>query len=271
MVDGEFTGPSFTRHAVVSWALVVFMKHHVMQPGQETPLFSRDGDLLPPAYVYSRVAAELCVRMHPPKGTAVAPETWRSFWGDPKQAKLLAWVQGDGEPPGAVVSQRAGMQRVNNFLERMSAVFDLRFMAKPSSTDLGRLQHCLAAWGPRNHFILHHNTRCQLTQRVLMQQTVVPYCNLRQMLDANLKRLRLPATPTHFPLEDCRRQIANHVFMCNLAIHERLRKHQLMQHYQQFFPMFTQQQHRPQRQHQHRAPQAAPPGALGQAAFFTPQ
>lgn len=215
MVDGEFTGPSFVTHSVVAWALVVFIEVQNYRLGT----------------TYTKVVAEMCVRMTPAPDTVMDPATCHGFWQSPKNARLLKWVQQD------TVSQATGTQQINDFLHQMSARFDLRFISKPGSIDVPRLQYCLDVFCKKKpSYRIHHSSTCLLTMRTVVQTLLAAYGNgeLDRLLAENRKRHGADMAPSHFPLDDCRTQIMDYICMRNVLKHEYQQRFNLMRHFNSF-------------------------------------
>lgn len=185
MVDGEFGGPHWTRHPVLAWSLVVFVKGaplcHVHQTSS--------------AWLSSLVKGHVTVRMKARAGSAMDRATVTAFWD--KHPLLYRWVTQE------TVTWDAGMATIHKFLVHWSDRFSLRFVSKPASIDLGRLQHGLALSG--SPFILHHTSVCLTTQ--LFMARVLASSDLMSLLNYARERCGQAPTPSHNPLEDCLGQI----------------------------------------------------------------
>lgn len=192
MVDGEFDGPDYTRNSVRVWALIVFIKTWQCGPmGHE---------------MVTRELGSICVRMKPAPDTAPSPATTAGFWARPENAELATWVEQDN------MSQEEGAAKIHAFLTHYATMYDLRFISKPAGTDIGRLKYCLSAFGPEDAFVPHHHSICLLAQLHIVSTLLRPYGPhvFEGMLQHRRRIMNLPpVVPNHFPLVDCRIQIAD--------------------------------------------------------------
>lgn len=215
MVDGEFTGPNFSTHAVVAWGLVLFTLHESLQPAPRA--------WLPPVKYARHVELDsLVVRMNPDPQHMMDPATWHNFWAVPGCAPLLHWVKQN------CVSQVEGATIINNFLCKYAKHYTLRFIAKPAGTDIARLRYCLSTYGPiHGSFVPHHNSICVLSLMHVVRRLMTPFG--RHTFKNILRQARMAAgmgnMPSHFPVEDCRMQIVDYITcmnMLHIAVSERL-------------------------------------------------
>lgn len=206
MVDGEFTGPSFRDHAVVAWGLLVFTLHTALYPGPQP--------WMPPVrHTTATEVASLTVRMAPEPTDAMDPTTWSQFWNKPAQGKLLHWVQQQ------CVSQRDGAAQINAFLANHEAQYSLRFISKPAGLDIARLRYCLETYGPEEGmYVPHHTSLCILSYMHIARQLMAPFGSraFHDLLAEGRTAHGASGTVTHFPLDDCRGQLADYITCVNI-------------------------------------------------------
>ncbi len=180
MVDGEFSGPHFRKHAVLAWSLVAFRKALTV------------GDAVVPE-------GSITVHMSMPRGASMDPATQRDFF-DRNPGLLEGLRKGALEPADA-------MARVAAFLSRFSRV---QFVSKPASIDIGRLAHMLSTYGPAGCPLPDHTSVCLKTQLHMLQSvTGMAYDAFHSMLRGERVKQGVKAEPSHHPLDDCMCQISD--------------------------------------------------------------
>ena len=204
MVDGEFTGPMFQKHAVLSWSVVLFHVPNIH--------FDRFGNAHRPSHVLDLVIDATCIRMFPPNDAVMDEDTFKHFWSLKANEKLVQWLSGDNSVytpmkkewvAPDVMTPSQGARHLAEFLRRHSMVYDIRFVAKPASIDIPRLQFFLHSHA-QDDVRFHHSSACLLSMLRTMGNMLPTFT---EHLRNNRLRYHRSETPSHFPLEDCLDQI----------------------------------------------------------------
>ena len=114
------------------------------------------------------------------------------------------------------MTQQQGAARIQQFLKQFQQKYQLRFISKPAGVDIARLRYCLETFGPRPTFPIHHTSYCVLTlqhaAQVLMGNEYNHHIRMTRMLYG------VAAHTSHFPIDDCRAQIADVVACENMLL-----------------------------------------------------
>lgn len=189
MVDFELSGSDFEKNSPLSLAVVAF------QP-------SRRADTT----VESCILEEKQWHIQMIEGTVMDENTKKNFWD--VHEGLLEKMQEGARPIREVMAQVASL------LERLSASYDLTFVAKPSHIDLGWLQYLLCKYAPDSAVRVSHRSECLVT-KLKNVQAAYHYAptEFESLLKSNRARNKLPTEPPHIPLLDCKLQIADYLYI----------------------------------------------------------
>lgn len=200
MVDGEFTGPHYTRNSIIALSLVAFVK----APTVEKACAAVEDGIL-------------TVHMKPAKGSVMDAVTKRDFFDADENKGLLEALAKDA------VSQEEGAALVARFLHRLAAGGRrLHFVAKPSSIDIGRLTHFLCTAGPPDVILPDFTAICLKTQLHAVQALLgLGWSAFAGILREERLRQGVPAAPTHHPIDDCLTQVSDFLWVDRLLTEKR--------------------------------------------------
>jgi len=199
MIDGEFTGPHFITNGTLAWALVAFTK----------PSPDRMQKGLP--HIASLEIDSLCVRFKQGADVETDPET-KLWWAQPANQKLLEWTRRD------TVSPKKGMALISKWCHALASKYRLTFVAKPTGIDVGRFSSDMSRFGGPRAYIPRFNTICLSSQMtILLKMFRMTRRDFGNTLLCWKARMGIVPGRRHFPLNDCRAQIAEFMAMDFMA------------------------------------------------------